>query len=151
MRLEGLRELDRKLAALPKKVGFKTLRSAMMQAAKPMFLAAKANASAVGIRNFDSGATAAAMSRYTTRLSPTRTALWIGPKNKHKAALALWNAKNDGDAKRLRHFHLVEFGSIRGPAQPFMRPAFEMTRHAVARSFGTELARAIDKAVKLAR
>lgn len=151
LQLQGLRELDRKLAALPRKVGFKTLRSAMMQAVRPMFLAAKTNANSTGIRNFDSGATAAAMSRWTKKISGTKAQLFIGPRSKQKRAVALWNAKHGASVSRLRHFHLVEFGSIRGPAQPFMRPAFMATRVAVARSFGKELGRAIDKAAKRAR
>jgi len=146
IKLEGLRELDMRLASLDKKVGFKVLRSSLMEASKPMFLLAKQNANATGVRGFDAGATAAAMGRWTKKITERRTVLFLGPKNKQKKALNLWNQKHGGNTKRLQHFHLVEFGSIKGPAQPFLRPAFDTTKLTVARSFGKILGRQIDKA-----
>lgn len=146
VKVDGLRELDRKLAELPAAVGFKALRSAMMQATKPMFAAAKANALSTGIKNYDSGATAAAMGRWTRKQGPNKTTLFLGPKNKARKALALWNERHGKEATRLRHFHLLEFGSSRGPAQPFLRPAFHATAVLVARNFGKELAKSIEKA-----
>lgn len=145
IKLQGLKELDQKLARMDQKTGFKALRSAMMEASRPMFVAAKTNALATGIKGFDAGSTAAAMSRYTKKVSPKRTVLFVGPKNKAKKALDLWNRKHGQNATRLRHFHLVEFGSIKGPAQPFLRPAFEQTKVGVARSFGKILAKQIEK------
>jgi HK97 gp10 family phage protein len=146
IKLSGLKELDRKLAAMDKKVGFKTLRSAMMEASKPMFLLARTKAQATGVRGFDAGATAAAMGRWTKKIKSNRTVLFIGPKNKAKKAVNLWNAKHGTKATRLNHFHLVEFGSVKGPGQPFLRPAFDATKVSVARNFGKVLARQIEKA-----
>ena len=148
IRVDGLQELDRKLSKMDQKTGFKTLRSAMMAASRPTFLAAKANALAVGIRGKDSGATAAAMSRWTRKIKDSRTVLFIGPKNRHKKALAIYNEANGTDIKRLRHFHLTEFGSVHGPAQPYMRPAFASTWQQVARSFAGELRKAINKVAR---
>jgi len=88
------------------------------------------------------------MGRWTRKISPKVTILFLGPKNKSKPGLALWNAKHNKSATRLKHFHLVEFGSIHGPSQPFMRPAFESTRLVYVRNFGRELARAIEKFAK---
>lgn len=148
IQLEGLRELDKKLAKMPTKLGFKALRSGMMASSRPMFVAAKANAMATGIRGRDAGATGAAMSRWTRKMTATKTVLFIGPKNKHKKALALYNEFHGTDVDRLRHFHLLEFGSIHGQAQPFMRPAFEATKMKVAREFGKMLKTAIEKVAK---
>lgn len=145
VKVKGLKELDNALAKLPKAVGFKALRSGMMEASRPMFLAAKANAASTGIRGYDAGATAQAMGRYTRKLSPTRTGLFIGPKNKDKKALALWNQKHGREAKRLRHFHLLEFGSEHGPAQPYLRPAFESTKMVVVNNFRASLKKHIEK------
>lgn len=135
IKIEGLRELDAKLAQLPTKVGFKVLRSAMMAATGAMFKAARSNAEATGIKGFDAGATAAAMARWVKKEAPTKTVLYIGPKNKNKKALALWNAKHGRNVTRLRHFHLLEFGSEHGPAQPFLRPAFAAHARSAAESF----------------
>lgn len=150
VRIEGLRELDRKLAKLPTAVGFKALRSAMMGATLVTFKAAKANAIAAGKRGFDSGSTAAAMGRWTRKTGPKQTTLFIGPKNRNKKALALWNAANrkNRPVRRLTHFHLLEFGSTRGPAQPFLRPALVQTQAQVLREFGRRLAEQIEKAAR---
>lgn len=153
VRIDGIKELDAKLASMGSVAGFKALRSGLRIASKPMFKAARANAQAAGIRQRDSGATAAAMGTGTYKISPTKTAFYIGPKNKSKRGLALWNAANSPDdpVTRLRHFHLVEFGSINGPAQPFMRPAFDSTKMEVVRRFGDALREAIDKQVAKSR
>lgn len=149
--LKGLRELDRKLEKLGPKLGFKTLRSAMMKSSTPMFKLAKANAQATGVKNQDAGATAAAMGRWTRKEKGAKVVtLFLGPKNKNKKALALWNARHDREITRLTHFHLLEFGSIHGPAQPFLRPAFKAGSGQYIRSFQRELRAAIDKAVKSA-
>lgn len=145
IKIEGLKELDTKLAAMDRKLGFKALRSALNEAAKPMFLKARSNAQATGIKGFDAGATAAAMGRFSKKEGPRRLILFVGPKNKAKKALNLWNQKHGTNIRRLQHFHLVEFGSIKGPAQPFLRPAFESTKIAVAKSFGKILAQQIEK------
>ncbi len=145
IKLFGLKELDAKLARMSAKTGFKALRSALNEAAKPMFLQARSNAQATGIKGFDAGATAAAMGRFSKKRGPKRLELFIGPKNKAKKALNLWNQKHGTNIRRLQHFHLVEFGSVKGPAQPFMRPAFEKTKVAVAKSFGKILAEQIEK------
>jgi len=150
VKIEGLRELDRKLSKLPKAVGFKALRGAMMASTTPMLKLAKANALATGVRNRDAGATAAAMGRWVRKIHSKSTVLFLGPKNKAKKALAIYNAHHGTEVTRLKHFHLVEFGSIHGPAQPFLRPAFHAMRHSTARRFGVELKKQIEKAAKLA-
>ena len=150
VKLDGLKELDAKLAKMPAKLGFKALRSAMMLTSKPMFLAAKAKAESTGIRGRDAGATAAAMGRWTRKITPTSTVLMLGPKNKNAKALALYNAMHGGDVQRLNHFHLLEFGSINGGAQPFLRPAFESTKLQFAYSFGKNLAATIEKVARSA-
>jgi len=148
IKLTGLKELDAKLARMGAKAGFKTLRSAMMEASKPMFVAARSNAQSTGSKGFDAGATAAAMGRWTKKIRENRTVLLLGPKNKSKKAVSLWNAKHGTAVKRLNHFHLLEFGSIHGGAQPFLRPAFDAHKVSLARNFGRILAMQIEKAGK---
>jgi HK97 gp10 family phage protein len=145
VRIDGLRELDRKLVKLGSQAGFKALRAAMMKSSTPMFKMARANALATGIKGQDAGATAAAMGRWSKKTKQHEVTLWLGPKNKNKKALALWNAKHGKEVKRLTHFHLVEFGSINGPAQPFLRPAFAANARGYIAGFGAELRRAIEK------
>lgn len=144
-RVEGLDNVEKMLNELGTVNGFKALRSGLMAASKPMFLAARANAAATGLKGQDSDAMAAAMSRGTRKDTPTQTTLWIGPRNKNKKALAIYNAFHNRNVKRLNYFHLVEYGSIHGGAQPFMRPAFAATAQAVVNNLGNEIGKAVDK------
>ena len=125
--------------------GFKALRSGLMAASRPMFVAAKANAISTGLKGYDSDAMGAAMARGTRKITKNRTTLWIGPRNKNKKALAIYNAYHGTDYKRLNYFHLVEWGSVNGGAQPFMRPAFESTKLVVVSNLAKEIGKAVDK------
>jgi HK97 gp10 family phage protein len=145
VKTKGLKELDQALADLGSVQGFKALRGGLMAASKPMFLAAKANALATGIKGRDSDATAASMGRWTRKETNRRTTLYLGPKSKLKKALAIYNAFHGTNVKKLRHFHLVEFGSVHGGAQPFLRPAFAATVRLVISEFGGHLAKQIEK------
>lgn len=146
IKLTGLKELDLKLSKMDKAVAFKALRSALNDTSRPMFILAKQKAQATGIKGFDAGATAAAMGRWTKKIKDKRTVLFMGPKNKQKKAVNLWNQKHGTNVKRLSHFHLLEFGSVNGPAQPFLRPAFDATKLKMARDFGKNLSIRIEKA-----
>jgi len=153
VKVEGLKNVEKMLVELGPALGFKALRSGLMAASRPMFVAAKANAIGTGLAGHDSDAMGAAMSRGTRKDTPNRTTLWIGPKNKHKKAIAIYNAYHGTNLKRLPYFHLVEWGATRGEkgnmaAQPFMRPAFAATAPLVVSNLGREIGKAIDK-VKL--
>jgi HK97 gp10 family phage protein len=49
---------------------------------------------------------------------------------------------------RAFYWHMVEFGTEKMPAQPFMRPAFEAKKVAVVEAFRDELGKAIQRAIK---
>jgi HK97 gp10 family phage protein len=145
IKVEGLQNVEKMLIDLGPAAGFKALRSGLMQASKPMFAAAKVAALATGLKGFGSDAMAAAMSRGTKKVTPHRTTLWIGPKNKHKKALAIYNSAHGTNHKRLNYFHLVEWGAVHMAAQPFMRPAFAATSGMVVRNLGKEIGIAVNK------
>lgn len=147
VRVEGLRELDRKLKRLGDEVaGKKVMRGALFDAAKPIFLGARANAESVR----DSGALAAAMGRWFRQLSRTMFAMFVGPRSRSKKAVALWTAAHGAPPRgnRLNHAHLTEFGSREGRAQPFMRPAFDAN---APRSVGIFAKRLRERIEKIAR
>lgn len=143
--VKGLRNLDMMLAEMGKVAGFKALRGAMMVSSRPMLVAAKAAARATGLAGHDSDAMSAAMGRWVKKRGPKLTVLSIGPKNKNKKALAIYNDFHHTNYKRLNYFHLVEWGSVNGPAQPFMRPAFAATSRQMVAGFAKELGKSIDK------
>lgn len=143
--VKGLDNVDKMLTELGPVLGFKALRSGLMAATKPVFVMAKANAAATGLRGYDSDAMAAAMSRGTRKDGPNVTTLWVGPRNKNKKALAIYNDYHGTSYKRLNYFHLVEWGSVNGPAQPFMRTAFAATSRQAVQNLGREIGKAIDR------
>lgn len=149
VKLDGLKELDAKLAAMGSDLGFKALRGAMMAASTPMFKDAKANAAATGAPASD--ATAAAMGRWTRKTSETKTTLFMGPRNKNKKARALYEAYYGRDFKRLSYFHLTEFGTVRSKAQPFLRPAFQSNAPVFLRNFAAELRKSIERVARRAK
>lgn len=145
VKVEGLENVEQMLIDLGAVDGFKALRSGLMAASKPMLAAAKANALATGLKGYGSDAMAAAMSRGTRKVTPNRTTLWIGPKNKNKKALAIYNSYHGTSIKRLNYFHLVEWGAVHMAAQPFMRPAFMATSKLVVSNLGSEIKKAVEK------
>ena len=145
VKVDGLREVDMMLKEIGPELGFKALRAGMMKATLPVLKAARAAALATGLKGFDSNAMAAAMGRGTRKESPTTTTLSIGPRNKNKKALAIYNEYHGTEISRLNYFHLVEWGSAHGPAQPFMRPAFAATAPQAVRNLTKEIGAAIDK------
>ena len=88
---------------------------------------------------------AAAMGRWTRKITGSRTALYMGPKNKNKKALAIYNAAHGTDVKRLNYFHMVEFGTYKDPAQPWLRPTFYANRSLIVAGFARHLRRLIEK------
>lgn len=147
VRVEGLRELDRKLGKMEEVAAKKVLRGAMMDAANPIWRSARANAEATGIRGQDSGALAAAMGRWFRVLGRKRFALFIGPRSRSAKGVALWSAKHGREPKggRLRHAHLTEFGTSKAPAQPYLRPAFDTQKGNAIRTLGRKLKARIEK------
>lgn len=148
--VKGLRDAIRELDRLTDKVtGQKILRRVASKALAPMKLYAKSNATLVK----ESGAMAAAIS-LTTRLggtvrglaandAATRNTAVTGAvytRNKSKRALAIYNAYHGrDDVSRLRHFHLVEFGTARTRAKAPVTKAYEQAKRRVIPDLATLL------------
>ncbi len=145
VKVEGLQNVEKMLIALGPVMGFKALRMGLMAASKPLLLAAKSAAAGTGQKGFDSQAMAASMSRGVQKKGLHRTILWVGPRNKSKKGLAIYNTFHGTKLKRLNYFHLVEWGSVKMSPQPFMRPAFAATSRLVVSNLGNEIRKAIDK------
>ena len=148
VKVSGLDNVEDMLVELGPALGFKALRSGLMGASRPLLLAAKAAAAATGMRGHDSDAMAAAMSRGTYKVNANTVTHWVGPRNKNKKALAIYNQYHGTNLQRLNYFHLVEWGSIKMAAQPFMRPAFAATSRKVVANLGDEIKKAVDKVKK---
>ncbi len=151
VKVEGLRELQRTLQQMERKLAIKALKQGLRKAAKPVLLKARENAGAIA----DSGATKAALRllvRAGRKNKHTATA-YIAPNAKAKRALNYYNRERAKDGKepvdRMRHFHLAEWGrTYKGSTQPgrrWLTRAFDATASTVPFLFAVQLRRAIEE------
>ena len=134
--IEGLEDALKKMDEMTKNVAKKHVKKALRAAAKPVLQSAKDNA-----KNIDDPDTAANIAKNLV-IRPGKTS----DKNSAKVRIAVkgggqfWrsnkNVQRKGKPREsnphytplpndTRHFWLVEFGTAKTKAQPFMRPAME--------------------------
>lgn len=136
VKVDGLKELTRQLTKeLPAKTGPTIIRRSIRKSFDPMLKAAKLKAGQS--RHISSGALQASIGMFSkrpTRSKKTAARLVIAPRRSDKKALQQYLDFYDRAVKPqtflrgISHGHFVEFGvPSRGiPANPFMRPAFDM-------------------------
>lgn len=108
IRVEGLKELDARLAELGAVAGRRALNSALRSSLKPMVNAARAAA-----RGDDSGALSASIEAITARPPSgrdTAALVLVGPRKKSSLALFVHNSFYKRKRKGIFYGHLVEFG-----------------------------------------
>ena len=142
--IQGLDELDDKLAELTDVMKRKVIEQSLMAASLPMMKKAKDNAAvseaAHNLRNSKTGAytliqpgtmkNSVKRQRLKDRLDPTVT-IRVGKKNRSAPYPYYW--------------HFVEHGNSNMAAIPFLRPAFEQTWQQVVERFKDEMHKRIDK------
>ncbi len=149
--LDGVPELNAKLAEVGKDVKFKGGRFALRKAANLVRDNAKSRALA-----FDDSETG-------RTVADNIVVRWSGKEFKQTGNLMFRiGVKGGGKAKdkgnpdtgpggATPHWHLLEFGTAKMPAQPFMRPALAESIGAVSSEFITQYKKAIDRAIKRAQ
>ncbi|WP_295808895.1 HK97-gp10 family putative phage morphogenesis protein [uncultured Nitratireductor sp.] len=140
VRIEGLRELDKALAELPKSTGKNVLRRTLREAAKPLINDAQ-------------------------RLAPDRPGR---PRNDLPTSITISTRLNKNQRKATRgtdksfvemyvgpdvsvphpHGHWQEFGTVQHGPQPFMRPAWDANKMEVLDVIGDQLGDEIMRAAK---
>ena len=144
VKLEGFAELDRALDNLSKAAGKGVLRRSLKRAAEPTaklaqslapVLTGKLQGSIIVGTKLDGRQ--AKMHRKMFRDDRSSVEMFVGPSY----------LRGDGG----RHGHLLEFGTVKMPPQPFMRPAWDQDKMQMLDRLGTELAEQIEKSVKRAR
>lgn len=130
VKMEGLRELERALAELPKATARNVLRKVLKQAAEPTKVDAQARAPV------ETGKLQQSII-VGTRLTPRQRA----------------DAKKEGTYFSEIHVGTAgvpavpqEFGTINHAAHPFMRPAWDSNKDKALATIGSELGGAIEKA-----
>ncbi len=138
VRIDGLRELEAALANLPKATGKNVLRRVLKKASAGTVADAQANAPR------DTGGLSQSII-IGARLNGRQTSL-----NRKEAgsrsAVEMFIGPSYAKGKGGRHGHLLEFGTVKMPAQPFMRPAWDANKDAALRSISDDLGSEIEKA-----
>ncbi len=129
--LRGVKELDHALAQLPKAVGRSVLRQALTRAAAPVVAEAEQNAPV--------GATGTLQASITAKTTLTRS-----QKAQRVKAGAVEVFVGSVDPKS----HLLEFGTSKMTAQPFLRPAWDANKHLVARILAREIWAALARSAR---
>ena len=129
IQVEGLKDLEKSLLKLGAKLGGKTLRSAVSDTLKPIQKTAKELVAQ------DSGLLKRSIRR-RARISRTgrggRTAV-VGAVSAGSGG----KSKNRKGEKVRRAFyaHMIEFGTKRSVAKPFMRPAYDQHKTSIPKNF----------------
>jgi len=142
VKVEGLRQLGVALKNLDQKVARRASRGATAAAAAVIKKAAKGN-----IRKSPSIETGSLLkSVIAKRLGKGETNLT----SEHIVTVrGRGKKKKDGTLQESApHAHLVEFGTVKMPAEPFLRPAYESEKHRAAAAIADKLRAAIAKAAK---
>ena len=113
VKIDGLKELDKALAGLGAEVGAKALKGALMSASKPMLDEMKQNVPV------SSGGLKKGLGR---RSKTNKKGKWA----KTSAIVRVGAVKKSG-----WRAHLIEFGTSRTRAQPFIRPALDKSNEAI--------------------
>ena len=148
--LTGFKELREALLKLPKEIQGKPLASAVGAAAKVVQEEAKKNAP------INSGELRDNIVRYKAKkyTNAYQVTYHVGMKKEWK--LFFDNAKNRRAGKvgkkysrdKIYYWRFHEFGTVKMPAKPFFRPAFESTKSEQLDTMEKGLANAIEKARK---
>ena len=144
--VDGLRALGQAMKALGNEVGTRIARSATAAAAKPV--RREAVARIVSSPSVDTGSLRDAV--IVKRAGKGET---TGLTSEHLVTVRgrgkPFNKKGQKVA-RAPHAHLVEFGTVNMPAEPFLRPAFEAKKREAVDEMSKALQRGIDRAAKKA-
>lgn len=171
--IQGLKEIDANLVKLGKVAGAKIMRGSLYAASKPILDQAKANTAAWPK---GSGALNLALGRrYTVAASDvggSKFSISVGPKVKHRTALALYNLYYKRHVKGIFYAHLLERGHRKGssrtgylkkigrlhgsggssigdvPARPFLLPALKARQAEAIQILATKLRAAIARALR---
>lgn len=134
VRVSGLKELDKALSELPKATAKSVLRRIAIRSLAPVIATAKT------LVPVDDGDLRDSL-KVTTKLSKRQQRIQRKAVAEGKAFVEMF-----AGAAALPHAHLVEFGTEKMAAQPFLRPAWDQNKAGVLEFIATELGDEITKA-----
>lgn len=148
MKLQGVDPILGKMRTLKREIRLKPARSALGQAAKVIRLQAQQNA--LQVNDPDTGRTIADnivqrfRGKYHRRTGDLMISVGVGTE---KGPIPKGNP-DTGPKGNTPHWHLLELGTEKMPAQPFLRPAAESAGGRALNVFAGALSKALDRLVK---
>lgn len=129
----GGKELEAALKQLPKATAKNVLRRALQRAAEPIVSAAEANAphGQTGELKASEIASTRISRRQKSSAPKSGVTVFVGPSG-------LWGSLA----------HLIEFGTSKAPAHPFLRPAWDENKDKVRSMIADEIWKALAKAAR---
>lgn len=131
----GLKELDNALKQLPSAFHKQVLNAALRKAGKPVVDHVRSSGDTPRRSGFLAASvkvgTSLSRRQKRSRIKEAQAEVFIGPTYPYGA-----------------HGHLLEFGTVKMKARPFMRPAWDATKHQVLKIFAEELKKAISRKAK---
>lgn len=140
VKVDGLRALGERMRKLQTEVAVKAARSATAAASGVIRRKAKANVKSNP--SYDTGSLHEAI--ISKRLGKNQTDLT----SEHIVTVRGRGKKKKGGGRTASapHAHLVEFGTVNMPAEPYLRPAFDSGKEEAARALENQLRKRIQKA-----
>ena len=149
--ITGLDELLGKLSEVTQDTKRKGGRSALRKAAQVIRDAARANAESLDDSATGRKIAANIAERWNGRLFKRTGDLGFRIGVLHGARIGGQGNPDEGINGPTPHWRLLEFGTEKMAARPFMRPALDQNAGAVSDVFVREYGKAIDRAIKRAR
>lgn len=151
--IKGLDELDAKLALLDNELAGKALYSALNVALTPVVKEAKARASVAPEPHI---MTTAGGRKVEVKPGLLESAIRKRrlPKSEHTgefaegAVMGVYVGKGTKQKEYPRYWHLIEYGTSKMRAAPFLRPAFDQNVDLMVSRFADKLSKNIDKLSK---
>ena len=135
IKLQGFKEMERLLDKLPGRLDRRVIRGALTKTAKPLVKAVKAKVPVF------TGNLKKSIGAFSLKHGKGR--------NRSTVAIAV-GARTSGKFKGY-HAHLVEFGTVKMKARPFLRPAFDRHKGRWFRAVGREIWNGIRKEINKLR
>ena len=144
MRITGTREIQRLLARLPEALKNSAESTVLREGAKPVLKSAKSKVP-VGL----SGQLKKSMGVTVKKVRGFRSAR-VGPRNGFEKTIVVTNPDGTQSTKKVnpsKYSHIVELGSSRSAAKPFIRPAVEDSKNEALAGMATGFQRFLTRTI----
>lgn len=147
LQLTGMRELQQALNRLPKELQRTVEASALRAGMAPVRKSARANLG----RSKDSGLLQKSLGLTVKKSKNGQLTARVGPRSGFTQTVTRKGRTKPQKANPVKYAHLIEYGTSRAPAQPFIRPAVESNSGQIIDEMAKGYDKGLDKAVRKIR